>query len=340
VAGCETLGPLFSARYNRDLASPFHPLLRNPHLLTIAGNFWPREIDGVRFPASRVEYAIDARTSVVAYEHQPAGAARGQIVFLHGLEGSADAGYIASFAQQALERGYGVHRLNMRTCGGTESLSETMYHSGLTSDPRFVCERLAARGLGPRFLVGFSLGANVALKLAGELGDSTLVSGVCAISAPIDLAACVRAIDKPANIIYARRFVSRLCDRVKRKSLLSPGMYQTAALAGVDSIWAFDDAFTAPLFGFGTAANYYATQSAADFLSAIRIPALVVTAQDDPLVPFAIYGHEAFERNSALTLLAPRHGGHLGFLSRARPRFWLDHICLDWLDGISQRTNP
>ena len=96
--------------------------------------------------------------------------ARGQIVFLHGLEGSADAGYIASFAQQALERGYGVHRLNMRTCGGTEALSETMYHSGLTSDPRFVCEHIAARGLGPRFVVGFSLGANVALKLAGELG--------------------------------------------------------------------------------------------------------------------------------------------------------------------------
>ena len=322
------------------MSAPFYPLLRNPHLLTIAGNFWPREIDIVRFPATRVAYGVDARTSVVAYEHQPAEGARGQIVFLHGLEGSADAGYIASFAQQALERGYGVHRLNMRTCGGTEALSETMYHSGLTSDPRFVCERLASRGLGPRFVVGFSLGANVALKLAGELGASGLLAGVCAISAPIDLAACVRAIDKPANIVYARRFLRRLCDRVRRKNALSPGIYNTAALAKVDSIWTFDDAFTAPLFGFGTAANYYATQSATNFLSSIRIPTFAITAQDDPLVPSTIYRHDAFERNGALTLLAPQHGGHLGFLSRARPRFWLDNICLDWIDKICQEGGP
>ena len=225
----------------------------------------------------------------------------------------------------------------MRTCGGTEALSETMYHSGLTSDPRSVCERLSSRGLGPRFLVGFSLGANVALKLAGELGASDLLSGICAISAPIDLATCVRAIDRPVNLVYARRFVSRLSDRIRRKNALSPGIYHIADLAKVNSIWTFDDTFTAPLFGFGTAANYYATQSASNFLSAIRIPTLAITAQDDPLVPFEIYRHEAFERNEALTLLAPRYGGHLGFLSRARPRFWLDNICLDWIDKISPR---
>ena len=173
------------------MSPAFQPLLKHPHLLTIAGNFWPREIDLVRFPAKRVEYAIDSRTTVVAFEHQPTGQAQGQIVFLHGLEGSSEAGYIASFSQQALERGYGVHRLNMRTCGGTEALSESMYHSGLTADPRFVCERLAARGLSHIFVVGFSLGANVALKLAGELSSSSLLAGVCAVCAPINLAHCV-----------------------------------------------------------------------------------------------------------------------------------------------------
>ncbi len=314
------------------MSESFQPLFRNPHLLTIAGNFWPREIDLVRFPAARVEYAIEPRITVVAYEHQPLGKARGQIVFLHGLEGSADAGYIASFSQQALQRGYGVHRLNMRTCGGTEPLSETMYHSGLTADPRFVCERLAARNLGPLVLVGFSLGANVALKLAGELGATNLLSGVCAICAPIDLAACVRVIDKPHNIIYARRFLTRLRERVRRKNALSPHLYKTADLASVNSIWEFDDRYTAPLFGFGTAANYYATQSARNFLNAIRVPTFAVTAQDDPLVPFKIYEHEAFKQNPAITLLAPRRGGHLGFLSNKRPRFWLDEVCLNWID--------
>lgn len=322
------------------MSEVFQPLFRQPHLLTIAGNFWPREINLVRFPATRVEYTIAPRIMVVAYEHQPPGQARGQIVFLHGLEGSANAGYIASFAQQALERGYGVHRLNMRTCGGTEPLSETIYHSGLTGDPLFVCERLAARNGGPVFVVGFSLGANIALKLAGELGSTNLLAGLCAICAPIDLAACVRVIDKPQNIIYARRFLSRLRERIRAKSSLSPHIYTTEGLDSVNSIWEFDDRFTAPLFGFGTAANYYATQSARNFLHSIRIPTLAIAAQDDPLVPFEIYQHDAFHQNRAITLLAPQHGGHLGFLSRRRPRFWLDGVCLDWIDKSLGRSSP
>ncbi len=270
----------------------------------------------------------------MALEHQPAVAPRGQIVFLHGLEGSADAGYILSFAQQALERGFGVHRLNMRTCGGTEALSETMYHSGLTADPLLVCRQIGQRGLGPVFVVGFSLGANVALKLAGELGSSDLVAGVCAVNAPIDLAACVREIDRPVNIVYARRFLKRLCDRVRRKNALSPQLYRTEELSSVRSIWEFDDRFTAPLFGFGTAANYYATQSARNFLNDVRVPTFAITAQDDPLVPFRIYNHEAFKQNPAITLLAPQRGGHLGFIARRAPRFWLDGVCLDWIEEI------
>jgi len=309
----------------------FDPLVRNPHLLTIAGNFWPRKIDTERFPATRREYRIDEKNAVIAFEHQPDAAVRGQLILLHGLEGSADAGYIASFSQMALERGFGVHRLNMRTCGGTEDSCETMYHSGLTADPLFVAQEIAKRKNQPIFMIGFSLGGNVALKLAGELGDSALLAGVVAISTPIDLARCVREIDRPINILYARRFLDRLRGRVRRKSRTSPELYSTAGLDEVRSIWEFDDRFTAPLFGFGTAANYYATQSAQNFLEQIRIPTLVITAEDDPLVPFEVYQRDVFRTNPALTLLATQHGGHLGFLSRIRPRFWLDEIALQWI---------
>lgn len=310
----------------------FQPLFRNPHLLTVAGNFWRRAIDESTFPAIRKQYRIDDKTNVVALEHQPRGDARGQIVLLHGLEGSAEAGYLASFSQEALTRGFGVHRLNMRTCGGTEDLCETMYHSGLTSDTRSVLEELRRRELGPLFLVGFSLGGNVALKLAGELGETYLLAGVIAISTPIDLARSVRAIDKPSNFLYARRFLDRLKGRVRRKSRISPDLYKEDGLEGVRTIWEFDDRFTAPLFGFGTAANYYATQSAMNFLPAIRVPTLIITAKDDPLVPFEIYDDPVFQSNPVLTLIAPEHGGHLGFLSRRRPRFWLDGFVLDWVE--------
>jgi predicted alpha/beta-fold hydrolase len=110
----------------------------------------------------------------------------------------------------------------------------------------------------------------------------------------------------------------------------------------VKTIWQFDDRYTAPLFGFGTAANYYATQSASNFLDAIRTPTLVITAEDDPLVPFEIFCRPAFQRNPSLHLAATKHGGHLGFLSRSKPRFWMDWFTLNWVEEIllSLPANP
>ena len=270
----------------------------------------------------------------MVYEHRPEGSPRGQIICLHGLEGSAQAGYIQSFAQAALLRGFVVHRKNLRTCGGTEEFCETMYHSGLTADTKAILQWLRQRDQSPLFVIGFSLGGNVALKLAGELGQTDLLAGVCAVSTPIDLALSVKALDKPINFMYARRFLNRLRQRIHRKSKLSPHLYSHDGLETVKTIWEFDDRFTAPLFGFGNAANYYATQSAARFLHQIRTPALLIAAKDDPLVPFEMYRHPALEENPALTLVAPEHGGHLGFLSKKRPRFWMDENVLDWMDNI------
>ena len=213
--------------------------------------------------------------------------------------------------------------------------SETMYHSGLTGDPRFVCERLAARSLGPIFVVGFSLGANVALKLAGELGSSPLLAGVCAICAPINLAACVRVIDKPRNLIYARRFLSRLRERVRtQESFCRPIFTPRKGSTSASPFGQFDDRFTAPLFGFGTAANYYATQSARNFLNAIRIPTFVVTAQDDPLVPFEIYNHEAFQTESGHHVCSRQSMAATSAFSPAAVRASgsID-VCLDWIDA-------
>ncbi len=315
------------------MQSDFQPFFRNPHLLTIAGNFWARRIDGDRFPVVRKLYRIDSQTAITAFEHQPQ-APRGQIVFAHGLEGSAAAGYIASFSQAALTRGYGVHRLNLRSCGGTEDLCETMYHSGLTSDTWQIIQEIRARTGQPTFLVGFSLGGNMALKLAGEVGATDVLSGVCSVSAPIDLAACVRTLGKRSNFLYERRFLDRLRSRIQRKSRLTPHLYSCDGLDDVKTIWEFDDRFTAPLFGFGTAANYYATQSAVNYLDAIRVPALVIHAEDDPLVPADVYQHPAFQANPALNLVTTKYGGHLGFLSRHKPRFWLDETVLNWMEQL------
>jgi uncharacterized protein len=316
----------------------FKPLVRNPHLATILGNFWPRKIDEAKYPATVQTYCTDPKTTIVVFEHRPSTTPKGNIVLLHGLEGSSQAGYFQSFGQTALERGYQIHRANLRTCGGTEHLCDTMYHSGLTFDTRVILERLKAESGRPLFLVGFSLGGNVALKLAGELGDRHLLDGVCAVSTPIDLAACVRKLDEPSNLLYSRRFLKRLRERVARKSELAPGFYRTQGLRDVKTIWEFDDYYTAPLFGFQDASDYYATQSASRYLEAIRTPTLVIAAKDDPLVPFEMYSHPAFRTNPNLQLVTSPYGGHLGFLSRQKPRFWVDLVCLDWFDGLLMQT--
>lgn len=308
------------------------PFFRNPHLLTIAGNYWHRHLDEQRFPVSTQLYATEPGVQVRVDSQAPEGQPSAQLILVHGLEGSSAAGYARSLAQAALEAGYAVHRFNMRSCGGTEQLSgSTLYHSGQTSDLLTFIGKLP-RGV-PIFLAGFSLGGNVVLKLAGELGESASnwIAGVVAVSTPIDLAACVRQLDRRSNIIYARRFVDRLKERVRAKEKVTPGLFDLSVLDRVHDIYTFDDLVTAPAFGFGTADNYYATQSANQFLDRIRVPTLIVQAKDDPMIPFAVYDHPAFASNPNLRLIATEHGGHLGFISRTQPRFWLDHLLVNWV---------
>ncbi|HMF79311.1 MAG TPA: alpha/beta fold hydrolase, partial [Bryobacteraceae bacterium] len=187
---------------------PFHPLLRNPHLLTIAGNFAVRRLDEKRFPIQSKFYSTEPDVQVLVHTQRPDTEARGEIVMVHGLEGSSDAGYMRSMSQLALENGYAVHRANMRSCGGTEALAKTMYHAGMTGDTLSVLRQIRAEHAAPIFLFGYSLGGNVALKLTGELGEDAqgLLKGVCAVSTPLDLAACVRKTGERENRIYSWRF--------------------------------------------------------------------------------------------------------------------------------------
>lgn len=319
--------------------TPFQPLVRNPHLLTILGNFWPRELDERRFPVERRVYRTEPAVQVATHTQRPEGAAHGRVVLVHGLEGSHQAGYKRSMAQHALEAGFEVHRFNMRSCGGTESLAKSNYHAGQTSDLLYVLRQLAAESPAPLFAGGFSLGGNVVLKLAGELGEAgpALLAGVFAVSTPIDLARCVQLLDRPANFVYAWRFLSRLKQRIRTRALQHPDLYDAAGVDRVRSVYEFDDRYTARYFGFGTADRYYATQSAKNFLDAIRVPALLVQAKDDPMIPFEVYGHPAFRTNPNLRLVAPDHGGHLGFLARGKHRFWLDPLVLGWMRATLAR---
>jgi uncharacterized protein len=302
----------------------FEPLFRNPHLQTIAGNFWKRPDVTAQFPIKSCLVSTEPGVRVLVESQRPAGSALGEIVMVHGLEGSGQAGYMRSLAAAALRAGFAAHRFHMRTCGGTGHLCDTLYHAGLTSDLLAFLRELGA----PAFLVGFSLGGNVVLKLAGELGESPLLRGVCGVSTPVDLAACARRIGEPDNRIYERRFTRRMIAR-----LLATGRYSRRDLTGFTSVFQIDDHITAPSFGFGNAPNYYKTQSAINYLEAIRVPALLIQSKDDTFIPFGVFESQAVRRNPRIELIATEHGGHLGFIGRRPHRFWVDAAIMEWIMG-------
>ena len=305
-------------------------------------NFAVRHLDTASFPITERLYQTDPEAQVLVHEQIPRNEPKGRIVMVHGLEGSSNAGYIRSMSQLALEHGYAVYRTNMRSCGGTESLCRTMYHAGLTCDTLALIRQIRVESGGPIYLIGYSLGGNVALKLAGELGSKAegLLDGVIAVSTPIDLAASVRKMSRRVNWIYESRFVSRLKERIRRRAESMPGVYDIAALDNCRTVYEFDDKITAPFFGFGTADNYYATQSSNQYLDRIGVPTLLIQAKDDPLIPFESFEHPAIRRNPNITLVAVEHGGHLGFVSQKAPRFWVDRVVLRWLDEIRNKAYP
>lgn len=313
----------------------FVPLFTGGHAQTIASHYWRRPLDTVEFPVTRRLYRTEPEVEVLVESQRPRGAARGELVMVHGLEGSGEAGYMRGLSQAALDAGFAAHRFHMRTCGGTEHLCPTLYHSGLTSDLLSVLREMAAEGLGPVFLAGFSLGGNVVLKLAGELGEDApaLFRGVCAVSTPIDLAASCDRLAKWDNRLYEWRFVRRM-----RRRLSATGRYQPEDFAGVRSVRDMDNRITAPGFGFRDALDYYQSQSAGLYLDNIRVPALLIQAQDDPIIPFESYHHPAFGTNPNLTLLAPDHGGHVGFVARGNPRFWAEAAIIEWISFEIQGT--
>lgn len=313
--------------------------LSNGHLMTIAAWARPRRFPALPRPDLRF-IPVDRDSQVRAdCFWQPDRAGSNTLLGLHGLEGSSEAHYMRGLGDKAWRRGWNVVLLNQRNCGGTEHLSPGLYHSGLTADPVAVLRTLHAEVPCSRIAVaGYSLGGNLTLKLAGELEDASdlPITAVAAVSPTIDLALCVATIEKPANILYQWNFVRGLKDRMRRKAALWPGRFDLAPLARIRTIREFDDAYTAPSHGFGTAANYYHLASALRVTDRIRVPALIVAAADDPFVPASQYRRDEVRGNPRIAVSLQAHGGHCGFIGRrghGSDGYWAESAVVDFLDA-------
>ena len=318
--------------------TPFHPhpLLRGAHPMTVAPLFWRRTFS-LPPPEDRL-FQVDPESRLLAHCHwQPDRTSAPVIVIVHGLEGSSDSNYARGIAEIAFDRGYNAIRLNQRNCGGSEALTPTLYNSGMSADYRAVCEELANRdGLSQIFFVGYSMGGNLVLKMAGEYGENfpPALRGVSAVCPALDLAACADALERRDNYFYQRHFVIGLMERYRRKALAMPGRYPLNAFAPIRTVRQFDDAITAPNFGFRDAQQYYQASSASRVLANIRVPTLLITAKDDPFVPFSTILAAGADQNPAISLVAPAHGGHCAFISNqgGSARFWAEKTVVDFCD--------
>jgi hypothetical protein len=264
-------------------------------------------------------FQVTPDTQVMAHCYwQPQRGSHPTLLALHGLEGSSTAHYMQGLASKALRAGFNAVLLNQRNCGGTEHLGPGLYHSGLMDDAAFVIRELAATGGMDRFVAaGYSLGGNLALRLAGTHTPADLpqLEAVCAVSPVLELETCVRALERPSNFPYQWNFVRNLKARMRRKDACFPGRFDLARLDRIRTVRQFDAAYTAPSFGFTSAEDYYHRAAALRVIDRIQIPALIITAEDDPFVPVAPFRDPTLLGNPHITLVVTAHGGHCGFLA-------------------------
>ncbi len=329
------------ASIRRQLSEkPFvpHRLFVGGHKQTLAGYAWPRR-QRLREHAHDESRLFEVEPNVRLLTHcrwQKERRAHPTMLLLHGLEGSTRSVYMLGTAAKAYQAGYNVVRVNLRTCGDTDHLTHTIYHSGMTGDIRSIIDELVGvDGLEEIYLVGFSMSGNMSLRLAGEeVGRlPPALRALCAISPSVDLGAAAMTIERPSNWIYAQSFMRSLRSRMRRKKRLFPELYDIRGLRRVRTIRDFDERFTARHGGYRDADDYYARTSSISVIPSIRRPTLIIHAKDDPFIPFAPLRHPSIKENPYIILLAPESGGHVGFVAAptgTEDRFWAENRIVEF----------
>jgi uncharacterized protein len=243
------------------------------------------------------------------------------VVIVHGLEGSSSSQYVFGNTARALAAGFNVVRMNMRSCGGTDELSPTIYHSGRSEDVAAVVARIIETGEHESIaLIGYSMGANLVLKYAGEVASApaSQLKAVVGISPLMDLAVSSAALHEPQNRIYEWHFLRSMLTRVRRKAALFPNIYSTDGLEKIRSMRLFDEHIVARYGGFADADDYYYGVASSHYAQLFRIPTLILHSLDDPFIRMLPATRDALIENPAVTYVETERGGHCAFLAPAR----------------------
>jgi len=248
---------------------------------------------------------------------QPDRAEALTLVAVHGLEGSTESQYMLGVARNGLAAGMNVVLMNQRNCGGMDHGAPTLYNSSLSGDVAAVARHVVENDGVSRFaLIGFSMGGNLVLKLAGEWGidGPPQFKAVAAVCPAMDLAASADALHESANRIYEYYFLVQLFRRLRAKARYFPGHFDLSRLRGISSLRMFDDRITAHYCGFAGADDYYARAAAANVVDRIAVPALIIHAANDPFIRMRAETRERILRNPHITYIETTDGGHCAFV--------------------------
>ena len=311
--------------------------------MTLVAKFYPRGNPLRNIPVETRLFTVAPQTQLLGLCHwQDKRHAAGTVILIHGLEGCCDSHYMAGLAAKAWRIGLNVIRLNQRTCGGTEHLTPSLYNCGLSMDIQAVVTELSnVDGLGSISLIGYSMGGNLVLKMAGETaGTLPSLSGVYAVCPNIDPTQCIAALERPENRMYHDYFFKRLKARILRKSALFPGKWDLTPLRSMRTVREFDEFYTAPDGGYGSAAHYYDRSGARHVLHNIRVPTVILTARDDPFIPSSMFSTPAITGNPAVDLIVTGSGGHCGFFQRRQSHedhYWAENRLIEMISSPRRR---
>jgi predicted alpha/beta-fold hydrolase len=288
--------------------------LQGGHLQTLAAFFLSRRISLP--PAEQRLIEVEPGVPVLCHCHWQKDRKTLTLIVVHGLEGSSESQYMLGIARNGLAAGMNVVRMNQRNCGGMDHAAPTLYNSSRSADVAAVARNLVEHDGIPAFvLIGFSMGGNLVLKLAGEWGSNAPPEflGVAAVCPAINLAAGADALHEPANRIYEYYFLLQLFKRFRRKVRLFPASFDASRLRGVKTLREFDDRVTAYYCDFTGADDYYARAAAANVVDRIAVPALIIHAANDPFIRLLPETKQMIVSNRNITYIETEDGGHCAF---------------------------
>jgi len=292
--------------------------LRGGHVQTIASFLLRRRIPLPQPEERLVEVAPGIQVRCWCYWQKTDRHSALTVIAVHGLEGSSDSQYMLGVARYGLAAGMNVVLMNQRNCGGMDHCAPTLYNSSLSGDVAAVARSLVNEGISRFALVGFSMGGNLVLKLAGEWGKDhpAEFKAVAAVCPAMDLAASADALHEPANRLYEYYFLVQLLRRIRIKAKLFPGKFDLSRLRGVSSLRQFDDRITAYYCGFNGADDYYARAAAANVVDRIAVPALIIHSANDPFIRMLPETRERIAANPNITFIETGDGGHCAFIGQ------------------------